>query len=146
MIVALHTSASEFGNVATIDHWHRGRGWSGIGYHFVVLNGYLKKGKYNHFFDGHIETGRPIDDDDKIDPWEIGAHIRGHNHIIGICIVGVSSMTHSQKFGIGKLLLQLREQFGKIDAVKQHSDYDTRKPFCAGLTDEDMKYFNKLIS
>jgi len=57
-----------------IDRWHRQRGWSGIGYHFVIKR------------DGTIETGRDIE--------ATGAHARGHNwSSVGICMVGGLSAT-----------------------------------------------------
>jgi N-acetylmuramoyl-L-alanine amidase len=55
--------------VDEIREWHLARGWSDIGYHFVIRR------------DGTVETGRQID--------QIGAHARGHNEgSIGICLVG----------------------------------------------------------
>ncbi|MBC7289541.1 MAG: N-acetylmuramoyl-L-alanine amidase [Armatimonadetes bacterium] len=59
-----------------IDKSHEERGWGvyfagrvyHIGYHFVVLP------------DGQIIEGRPT--------WMPGAHCRGHNNTIGICLVG----------------------------------------------------------
>jgi len=52
-----------------IDLWHRQRGWSGIGYHFVIRR------------DGRVEAGRPLD--------RPGAHAQGFNLLSwGICLVG----------------------------------------------------------
>jgi len=52
-----------------IDRWHRERGWSEIGYHWVVRR------------NGKIERGR--------DESRVGAHAKGHNReSIGICMVG----------------------------------------------------------
>lgn len=46
-----------------------GRGWSDIGYHYVIYR------------NGHIEAGRDVD--------KIGAHATDHNaHSIGVCYVG----------------------------------------------------------
>ncbi len=54
---------------AEIDKWHKARGWSGIGYHYVIRR------------DGSVEVGRPVA--------EIGAHVEGHNSdSVGICLVG----------------------------------------------------------
>lgn len=56
-------------SVAEIDRWHKERGWSEIGYHFVV------------HLDGRIERGRNIE--------ETGAHVQGHNvGSIGAVYVG----------------------------------------------------------
>ena len=52
-----------------IDRWHKARGWTGIGYHYVITR------------DGKLHTGRSLD--------KIGAHVAGHNTgSIGICLVG----------------------------------------------------------
>jgi hypothetical protein len=42
--IVIHQSDSAFGNAAVIDKWHRERGWSGIGYHWVILNGRIDAG------------------------------------------------------------------------------------------------------
>jgi len=55
--------------VIEIDLWHKKRGWSGIGYHFVIRR------------DGTIEEGCPVE--------KIGSHVKGHNrYSIGVCLVG----------------------------------------------------------
>ena len=52
-----------------IREWHQARGWSDIGYHFVIRR------------NGTIERGRPLHD--------IGAHVMGYNDkSVGICLVG----------------------------------------------------------
>lgn len=52
-----------------IDEWHKDRGWSGIGYHFVIRR------------NGDIEIGRPHA--------TVGAHARGFNgSSVSVCIVG----------------------------------------------------------
>lgn len=71
-LIVVHVSATppswDHGAQA-IDQMHRARGWSGIGYHFVIRR------------DGTIENGRGID--------QIGAHVAGFNsNSIGICLVG----------------------------------------------------------
>lgn len=70
--IIIHCSATREGqdiSASTIDRWHKDRGWSGIGYHFVVR------------LDGSIEFGRMVD--------KIGAHCKGHNkNSIGICYIG----------------------------------------------------------
>ena len=70
--IIVHCSATQEGkdiSAATIDAWHKKRGWSGIGYHYVVgLN-------------GNIEYGRSV--------YSTGAHVKGHNTgSIGICYIG----------------------------------------------------------
>ena len=59
-----------------INDWHIARGWSAIGYHFVVRR------------DGTIEKGRDLDNDGDVLE-EVGAHAAGHNaHSLGVCMVG----------------------------------------------------------
>ena len=71
-LIIVHCSATPAGkdySAEDIDRWHRQRGWSGIGYHYVVR------------LDGNIEKGRPEE--------KIGAHCQGHNrHSLGICYIG----------------------------------------------------------
>ena len=70
--IIVHCSATPEGrdvSAATIDDWHKQRGWSGIGYHYVVG------------LDGKIEYGRSV--------YSTGAHVKGHNTgSIGLCYIG----------------------------------------------------------
>ena len=67
--IVLHYSASDDVSAATIDAWHRQRGWSQIGYHKVIRR------------DGSLEEGRPES--------LTGAHIRGHNeNTLGVVLTG----------------------------------------------------------
>ena len=70
--IIVHCSATREGqkfSVDTIRSWHTDKGWSDIGYHYVV------------HLDGSISYGRSIE--------RIGAHTRGHNTgSIGICYIG----------------------------------------------------------
>lgn len=70
--IVVHCAATPAGKpfrAADIDRWHRERGWSGIGYHYVIC------------LDGSIEPGRELE--------EAGAHVAGHNaNSIGICLIG----------------------------------------------------------
>ena len=70
-IIVHCTATPEFRKVSVeeIDRWHKDRGWSQIGYHYVVQ------------LDGTINRGRPIT--------ITGAHVKGHNKgSIGITYVG----------------------------------------------------------
>ena len=116
----VHCSDSEFGDAETIDSWHKARGWNGIGYHFVILNGRRKsRGKYRPEDDGLIEEGRPI---------EIpGAHCRGHNKTsVGVCLIGRRHFTAKQ------LLQALPEIIARVGEVREivvkgHYEYDSGK-------------------
>jgi len=149
MKVVLHCSDSSWGNAAVITKWHvlpppNGRGWSTIGYHYVILNGRLSADLFNKEYDGHIETGRPLDDDNIITPNEFGAHVAGYNDTVGICLIGESGkFTSKQKYSVEYLIRMLRIQFFHVEVV-QHSDLDpVNKPFCAGLDTAFMNYLNK---
>lgn len=52
-----------------VQRWHLDRGWTTVGYHFVVAPS------------GRIFRGRPVD--------RLGAHVLGHNAgTVGICLMG----------------------------------------------------------
>lgn len=71
-LIVIHCSATDDDvdiGVAEIRKWHLDKGWSDIGYHWVIRR------------DGTVEKGRPED--------VAGAHAEGHNaHSIGVCMVG----------------------------------------------------------
>ena len=70
--IIVHCSATQEGkniSAATIDKWHKKRGWIGIGYHYVIA------------LDGSMEYGRPVE--------QVGAHVKGMNKdSIGIVYIG----------------------------------------------------------
>lgn len=84
VIVHHSASGSAVTTVEKIDRWHKERGWSGIGYHYVI------------YPDGSVNKGRHIN--------KTGAHCKNHNTgSIGICVAGnfeVEPVTAPQKFGI----------------------------------------------
>lgn len=134
MKIVAHCSDSTWGNAIIIDDWHKKRGWSGIGYHLVILNGNIRLKVFNKFMDGFIESGRPFDDNSYIDPFEKGAHTKGKNDWIGICLIGKSGQfTNKQKDSFLKACMMIKNIFGEAE-VSQHSDHDSNKPHCAGLS------------
>ena len=143
--VIVHCSDSSFGNAALITKWHtKERGWDNIGYHYVILNGRLSAYKTHSYFDGHIETGRPLDDDSDMELDEKGSHAFGYNNAVGICLIGLSgTFTDAQIRALNHLIDRLRFQFKEIK-VMQHSDVDKKKPHCAGLTHLQMFNLNKI--
>jgi N-acetyl-anhydromuramyl-L-alanine amidase AmpD len=70
--IIVHCSATKPSmsiGVPEIREWHTAKGWSDIGYHFVIKRG------------GLVQGGRPVE--------QVGAHALHHNHdTIGICLVG----------------------------------------------------------
>jgi hypothetical protein len=141
--VIVHCSDSSFGNAALITKWHvTERKWVTIGYHYVILNGWLSSSKYHSYFDGHLETGRPLDDDKDIEWDEMGAHAAGWNMSVGICLIGLSgAFTDAQLRALSDLIKMLRYQFKEIKVI-QHSDVEPKKPHCAGLTKMQLHVLN----
>lgn len=70
--IFIHCAATPEGRdytVADMRGWHKARGWSDIGYHYIIYR------------DGRVMLGRPVG--------QVGAHASGHNaRTIGICYVG----------------------------------------------------------
>ena len=117
--IIIHCSSTPEGRDYTVEdirRWHKERGWSDIGYHYVVYR------------NGHIEPGRDVD--------IIGAHCAGHNtHSIGICYVGgvardgktaKDTRTLAQKAALLSLLVDLHKLYPKAIIVGHH-DYDKGK-------------------
>jgi N-acetylmuramoyl-L-alanine amidase len=101
--VVVHCSDSSFGNAQIIEDWHKQRGWSDIGYHLVILNGQVENNTYLDFMDGELEMGRD---------WDIaGAHAKGYNNYLGICLIGVNSFTSLQFEMLAKVLKHLMKKF-----------------------------------
>lgn len=122
--IIIHCSATPEGRdftVAHIDRWHRQRGWSGIGYHYVVRP------------DGTVQEGRPLA--------LAGAHCQGHNaHSIGICYIGgldargrpKDTRTPAQKQALRGLVDRLLRQFPRA-TVHAHNEYAPKACPCFGV-------------
>jgi hypothetical protein len=105
--IIIHHSATDEGNAAIIDKWHREKGWDGIGYDFVIGNG-------SNSGDGEVEpTFR----------WRgqlTGAHTGGtwnnwaNEEGIGICLVGDfdrTTPTNRQIESLVKLVRFLQQRY-----------------------------------
>lgn len=102
--IVIHCSASKFGSATMIRDWHvNGNGWSDIGYHFVINNGKLTKGLEVGSMDGAIELGRELG--------KTGAHAKGYNNYIGICLVGENKFTDNQMHSLVSLIKELKEMY-----------------------------------
>lgn len=116
--IAIHCSDSKFGNAQIIEDWHKQRGWSDIGYHFVILNGQFENDSFLMCMDGMIEAGRDIDKN--------GAHVQGYNDYIGICLIGINSFTEKQFASLAELIKELIRKFHiPLENVKGHYQFDT---------------------
>ena len=118
--IVMHCSDSAFGNRDLIDEWHKERGWSMVGYHFVILNGVVRsRAVYTSKFDGKVEVGREL--------MSIGAHVKGYNNrSIGICLIGKDKFTDKQFIAAKALILDIQVQFNDLRIVG-HCELDSNK-------------------
>lgn len=115
--VIFHHSLSPDVSASEIKKWHLARGFSDIGYHYVIRR------------DGEIEIGRQIN--------EVGAHARGKNaDSIGVCVTGdfrTNRPTTEQIKSGAALYVQLcRDQFKKNLHIQFHRKLDNQNP-CPGI-------------
>ncbi len=128
--IVLHHTATEMGDVASIDAEHRqrvdreGRAWQGIGYHFVIGNG-------RGMPDGQIEpTFRWLEQ-------RQGAHAgeaEYNRHGVGVCLVGDferAAPTARQETACRQLVAYLVERYG-IDRRKVVRHGDLKTTACPG--------------
>ena len=94
----IHHTASHDVSAATIDRWHKERGFDGIGNHFVIRK------------DGSIEEGRGLH--------KQGAHAKGRNNRVGIVLTGYDSFTNRQRRSLWKLIAKL----GIRDIERHHEN------------------------
>ena len=121
--IIVHCTASREGQPLTVDairRMHiRERGWSDIGYHYVV------------YLDGSVHEGRNVNIS--------GAHCAGHNtHSIGVVYVGgvmrdgktpKDTRTEAQKAGLLKLLKDLKKLYPKA-SIHGHREYANKACPC----------------
>ncbi len=112
--IAIHCTATTAGRdvaAADIRSWHKAKGWSDIGYHFVVR------------LDGAIEIGRPKS--------TVGAHVQGFNaHSIGVVYAGglaangspADTRTPAQKAALLALLAELKAAHPNA-VIQGHRDF-----------------------
>lgn len=113
--IIIHCSATPQGRPVTvdeIDRWHRQRGFSGIGYHYVI------------YLDGSVHKGRPEE--------SIGAHCTGQNaNSIGVCYVGgmdvsnkkpLDTRTPAQKAALKSLIKTLVAKYPGV-TIHGHNEF-----------------------
>ena len=111
--IIVHCTATPDGRPVTIreiTQWHKKRGFSTIGYHYVVM------------LDGTVCNGRNVD--------TVGAHCTNHNsHSIGVCYVGgldkvtkqpKDTRTPAQKYALTTLLKKLKALYPKAKIYGHH--------------------------
>jgi len=104
--IILHHAACAKCTAEQIDAWHKGKGWSGIGYHFFVRK------------DGTIYRGRPEN--------AVGAHAYNSNHdSLGVCFEGnydtERTMPDAQLDAGIELVAYLKGKYN-ITKVQKHKD------------------------
>ena len=119
--IVVHCSAtrpSQDIDAATIDEWHKERGFNSIGYHYVIKR------------NGEVETAR----DEKTQ----GAHALGYNHnSLGICLVGgvkqedykigENNFTDEQWKSFEELVSKLEEKYLGVKIIGHN---EISKKFC----------------
>ena len=116
-LLVWHCTATPEGkdySVADVRKWHLARGFSDIGYHYLV------------HIDGRVEAGRPLD--------QVGAHVQGHNTgSIGCSYVGgvdadnvnkaEDTRTPAQKKAMLALTRKLVKDFPGIVRIAGHNEF-----------------------
>lgn len=117
--IIIHYSASDYPKqtAAWIDKIHRKRGFSRIGYHFLIRR------------NGKVDIGRKLN--------VIGAHCKGYNlHSIGICIAAHKVFTIASLRSLEDLVRSLKKQFPNA-IVGGHNEF--KKTLCPGMNIERFK-------
>ena len=139
--IIIHITVSDYGDVETIDRWHRERGWAGIGYHYLITNCFPSRKKWEMKrpdlkSDGVVHKGRSL--------MHTGAHAKGHNsHSIGVALVGKKGAFTSRQIEAAiNTCKALKERFSNIDKIIGHFEVNEGKT----CPDIDMDYFRELVA
>ena len=127
-LILVHCTATPEGKDYTVEdirNWHKGQGWSDIGYHYVIYR------------DGSVHLGRDVD--------IAGSHCVGYNaNSIGIVYVGglenipgkkvcdlpaKDTRTDAQKLALLDLLVKLRKLYPNAK-IAGHRNYDKKGKRC----------------
>lgn len=115
--IILHSTATPEGRgvtVKTIRNWHKQRGFSDVGYHFVIGT------------KGELWAGRSLNFQ--------GAHTKGHNKTIGIAYVGgvdvnnqfpKDTLSEKQEATLLRLVETLRAKYGPL-ALWGHNEFSSK--------------------
>ncbi len=122
--IVIHHSATDGGSVESIDKAHKGRGWDGVGYHFVIGNG-------DGMGDGEIESTFR---------WRgqtHGAHAGNTEYNergIGICLIGnfeEEQPSGAQLSSVKRLVSVLKHEYA-IPSGEVIAHRDVKKTACPG--------------
>lgn len=120
--VSWMNGATTEAKVNEIRRWHtQERGWSDIGYHYIVDT------------DGTVATGRPVE--------KTGAHTKGHNSkSIGVSLVGGQGGSANDKFedhfaqaqanALRTLIAGLKREYPTITKISGHNNYAAKACPC----------------
>jgi N-acetylmuramoyl-L-alanine amidase len=107
--------------VKEITRWHLDRGWSDIGYHYLIDR------------DGTVVEGRPVE--------RTGAHVKGHNTgTVGISLFGgfggsagdsfADNFTEDQEQALLDLIAKLKADHPSITKISGHNQYAAKACPC----------------
>lgn len=106
VLIILHHSGTKVDTPQKIHKAHKRRGFSGIGYHYVVDK------------EGNVFVGRPID--------KIGAHCKHNNkYSVGICLIGdfrYEQPTEEQMTSLRLLIFDVLKRYTSIKRILNHRD------------------------
>ena len=137
--IVIHHSATDEGSSLYFDKYHQGKGWEGIGYHFVIDNGTKEKQ------DGQIEVSpRWIKQ-------ENGSHCRTSNmneKAIGICLVGNFNREYVSSKQLDALvyLVNILRKYYKIPIKRMigHNQVLGARTECPGKNFPWLRFRNRL--
>jgi len=106
-----------------VHRWHLEKGWSGIGYHYLIC------------IDGEIENGRP-------EFWQ-GAHTHKHNKgSVGVCLVGTDDYSFPQWVALDELVMYLEKKYPEA-RVMGHNEVSRKK--CPGFSVQEWMKWRKRL-
>ena len=115
------TGTSAQVKVNEVRNWHTSKGWSDIGYHYLIDR------------DGTVVAGRPIE--------KTGAHVKGHNTgTVGVSLFGghggsasdvfEDNFTEEQDAALRKLIANLQADYPSIHKISGHNEYSSKACPC----------------
>lgn len=126
--IILHCSATPEGKDFTVEditRWHKERGFTTIGYHYVIYR------------DGSIHKGR--------DENMSGAHCTGHNsNSIGVCYIGglakdgktpKDTRTKAQRSSLARLVMELVCKYPDV-TIHGHNEFSNKACPCFNVQKE----------